>query len=73
MLYRVFDHDLGVEMLMFHRPRLTSPHCNEPYAAPLPDEEAAARYGRVRDEEEAVDLGRGEDRNVGFELNEMRS
>ncbi|EGS18387.1 uncharacterized protein CTHT_0064120 [Thermochaetoides thermophila DSM 1495] len=56
-------------------PRLTSPYCNEPYAAPLPIEEAAAaaRYGRVRDEEEAVSLGRGEDRNVGFELNEIRS
>jgi len=66
---------MTLEMLMFHRPRLTSPYCNEPYAAPLPIEEAAAaaRYGRVRDEEEAVSLGRGEDRNVGFELNEIRS
>ncbi|KAL2133835.1 hypothetical protein VTI74DRAFT_1558 [Chaetomium olivicolor] len=35
-------------------PRLGSGRCEEPYAGPPGSEEVAGRYGRVRDEEEAV-------------------
>lgn len=35
-------------------PRLSSSRCNEPYAGPPGADEELARYGRVRDEEEAA-------------------
>ncbi|KAK0710098.1 phosphatidic acid phosphatase type 2/haloperoxidase [Lasiosphaeria miniovina] len=48
-------------------PRLSSSRCAEPYVNPPGSEAVAARYGRVRDEEE----GAGPGQNVGFGLDEF--
>ncbi len=45
-------------------PRLSSQHCDEPYPGPGTTGRDAARYGRLRDEEEGT-------HNVGYELTEL--
>ncbi|KAK1759891.1 diacylglycerol pyrophosphate phosphatase 1 [Echria macrotheca] len=50
-------------------PRLGSSRCDEPYAGPPGVDDDAVRYGRVRDEEEAI--GSNPRSNVGYELSEL--
>ena len=50
-------------------PRLSSSRCDEPYAGLPGSDDDSGRYGRVRDEEEAI--GSRPRQNVGYELSEL--